>query len=268
MDAYLVAQTFAAVVLAVALTSAALVVRRRRLQERQPRPARWFAAWWLLLGAAWATWAVDTWLVDAARGSGGALAAIDLALSSIYFLLILMAFASLFGYLLYLYTGREGIAWISLAVYGVLALALIGMLVLSHPAGTSVVTGIDAARFGPYQAAADAVRVALLLPAVLAALALVLVPRRIEDPVVRHRVLLVSASLFLYLLMPLLLPSNPGVRPADAAGWAREAANKLALVLSLLALFRAYRPVPRIAEVLARAESQARGIELRARQLI
>lgn len=236
------AQALFGLIFALALTAAGELVRRRRGGARFGRPVRMFVLWWWGLGAAWATWATDALLVQVARGAGGVAAVIDFVLILAYFLIILMAFASLFYYLLFLYFGHEALASVVWGIYGVLALVVIGLFIAVNPVATFTVTGVNEAVFGEYQALADGLRIGLLLPVVLASLALFFMTRRVADAGQRYRLLLLSISLFAYLLMPLLFPSNPGLAPTSTWEWTREALNKGGLVVAVTAVFLAYKP--------------------------
>lgn len=268
VDPFIAAQIAAGLALAAALAVGAAIVHRRRLEERQPPAARLFSLWWSGLAAAWAVWAVDTWIVGTARGGHGAAAVADYLLILLYFLVILGAFGSLFAYLLFLYTGRGGVSLAAWIVYGALTLALVALYVLVNPIASHPVTGINDAVFGRYQTTADVLRVLLLLPVLAASLALFLVARKIDEPVARRRVFLLSFSLFLYLLMPLLFPSNPGIAPVDATGWVREVLNKATLLLAIVTLFLAYRPAARLVEEDVRRAQVMSAITQRARELI
>lgn len=268
MAAYLVLQAGIGLLLAAALAAGGILVERRRREERQDAATRWFVLWWLGLAAAWATWSLDALLANASRGAGGAAAYADYALILLYFALILLSFGSLCAYLLYLYTGRRGVMPLAAAAYGILTLVVLGLFVLVNHPSTFVVTSITDALFGQYQSLADGLRIALLAPVVLLALALYLVYPRMREPVKRRRVLLVSTSLFLYLLMPLLFPSNPGVAPADGGSWAREIANKAGLGLALAALLVAYRPSARVEASARRGPEAESAFQRRVHQLV
>lgn len=245
LTAYLTAQIAFGFTLAVALLLVARMTWRARRAGRFRPAARMFAAWWASLGGAWLVWALDTWIVAAAPASS-AVAVLDFVLIAAYMALILVAFGSLFYYLLFLYAGDLRVARAAWVIYGMVAVALVGLLLVGRPPSDAV-TGLYAdALFGPLTPIAQGLQVLLLLPVLLASLALFLMIRRAPDAPSRYRVLLISTSLAFYLVMPLLFGSNPGVEPTTAVEWTREVLNKAGLIVALAAAVLAYHPPRRL----------------------
>lgn len=255
---YVAAQTVFGVVMGVVLLAVARMTLREYERSRFPTPARMFAMWWGCLGAAWLAWALDTLLVTS--GARGAAAAVfDYALIVLYFALILMAFASLFYYLLFIYIGSARLAWTVWVIYGAATAALTALLLTASPPWNFEVSGLYAPRlFGEYTAWANALRVILLLPIMVAAVALFALVRKSPERRQRYRVLLIASSLTFYLVMPLFFGSNPGIEPTSAAAWAREAANKAGLLVAVSAVILAYRPPGWLSRRLGIAEEGGR----------
>lgn len=242
LTSYLLAQVAFGLVIGLVLLGAGRMVLRRGRESRYLTAIRMFAAWWAGLGAAWLVWAADTLLVHSGASSAAA-AATDYALVVLYFGVILLAFACLFYYLLFLYVGNERLSWAVWVVYGGLTLVLLGLLFVASPPSAYQVSGLYAdTLFGPYTTFANSLRVILVLPVLVAALALSSLARRATDPAHRYRVRLISASLAFYLVMPLVFGSNPGVQPVDATGWTREVLNKVGLLVAIVAALLAYHP--------------------------
>lgn len=242
MDAYVAVQLALGVLLGLALFVVARLVGRGASGPRFVAARRMFALWWTGLGAAWLVWAADTVLFQQGL-AGEPWAALDWLLVVVYFLLVIMAFGSLFYYLLVLYTDRPRLAWSVWAIYGAATVALLVLLTLANPPWDEHVEGLFATTlFGPYATLANALRALLLVPPILASLGLFALYRRLEPSLQRYRLLLVSTSLAFYLLMPLVFGSNPGVQPVDATGWTREVLNKVGLLVAIVAALLAYHP--------------------------
>lgn len=272
LDTYLGVQVTIGVILAGALAFVARLTVEQHRATQFPAPARMFALWWAALGAAWLTWALDTLLVSSgADGRGAAL--LDYGLIVLYFGFILMAFASLFYYLLFLYVGSKRLSATVWWTYGAVTVGLVALLVAASPPASFEVSGLYADLFGGYTTFANVLRLALLLPVILAALALLWVPRSLPTGPQRRRARYLSASLVFYLLMPLLFGSNPGVEPDTTMEWFREAMNKLGLLVAIVAAVLAYRaPTPAKASAARSAgvgkEAARSALEARLRELI
>lgn len=240
--AYLSTQLAIGVVLGGGLLGLSRFLRAEHRDSRFPAASRMFETWWALLGAAWWAWAIDT-LIAASGATGSVAALVDYALIATYFALILLAFASLFHFLLFLYAGSRRLAWIVWTLYGGIAFALTILLLVANPPTRFAVTGLyGETLWGEYSGFANVLRVLLLLPVTLAALGLFFVVPRIPEARQKYRVLMLAASLALYLLMPLAFGSNPGVEPATGSQWVREVLNKAGLLAAIIAAFVAYRP--------------------------
>lgn len=259
LTGYVAAQTALGAAIAIALLVVARMTVRQTASSRFPTAARMFSLWWAGLGLAWLAWAADTLLVHLAEDGRGA-ALLDYGLIIAYFMLVIMAFASLFYYLLFLYVGSARLSWTVWTIYGVLTLLLLALLLVASPPTEFHLSGLYATTlFGEYSALADVLRAILLVPVIVAALALFWVSRRVADPLQRYRVLLVSSALAFYLLMPLFFGSNPGVEPETAAGWAREILNKAGLFAAVGAALMAYHPPAWVRRRIARRTEEALG---------
>jgi hypothetical protein len=243
LSPYLVAQIAFGFALGVLLFWLAAFLDRERGPSRFATASHMFTRWWRGLGAGWLLWAADTLLVHSV-GPGRAWALLDYLLVMGYILVILMAFASLFYYLLFLYVGSERLAWVAWGLYGAITVGILVVMLLARPpTALDAATGLYApALWGDYTSVVQLLQAALLVPVIVASVALFTLVARVSDPLRRYRVLLLSSSLTIYLVMPLLFGSNPGVEPTDAAQWAREILNKAGLLVAVGAAVLAYRP--------------------------
>jgi hypothetical protein len=226
----------------IAFIVAGVIVNKKKVANEYSMPVKMFSLWWTALGTSCLVWVLDTILINEFPEATGFPAVLDYVLILAYFVLILIAFASLFYYLLFLYFGSEKLSKLVWGIYGGVAVVLMIIFGLANNPATFHVTGLFEKIYGPYQAVADLLQMVLLLPVIIASVALFTVYRRMSEPTQKYRILMLSTSLTFYLIMPLFFPSNPGVVPQTTAALVIEIMNKVGAFIAVTALYMTYYP--------------------------
>ena len=155
-----------------------------------------FALFWLGVGA--------YGLADAA-GAWAALAAwrpfpVALAMLHVKVAAVTVGFGSLVAYLVYIRSGRRGLALLALAYYALVWIALEAFYAYRDPMGVNVGTWSVSIAYAheALQPAWNVLLVALLAPALAASVLYAGLRRHTEDPEVRQRIVLTSTALALF----------------------------------------------------------------------
>jgi len=212
-------------------------VQDRAVGREHRRANDLFALWWWGLAAL----SILGGIVSLAAALGFRDVAAFSVFTAVALLLLCIALLGLLSYLLYLFTGRNGLL-LPLAVgYGAFYVAMLALLAAAGPDGVEVTHwGAKLTFARPIAPAfAAALGVGLLLPQALCALAYLRLARRLEDRAQRHRVEMVAVSIFLWFLSS-LFASAAGLGQSDA--W--QVLSRCISLAAALTILGAYRPTP------------------------
>jgi len=195
-----------------------------------------FAAWWFSLGG--------MTLLDGARRAIAAVGISDLAIHVAFvnasILALVFALASITYYLLYLYTGRRGV-WIPVvAGHAVIYVYLLYLVVFLDPVALDQRTiAVNLEYATPASGGVLWIALALILgPVLFAAIAYGSLYRRVESPLQKYRVALVSSAFIVWFGAAPILGFATGWSSTD---WWPIVSAVLGLAIPMLIIL-AYRP--------------------------
>ena len=237
VDARLLADAVVDAAVAVVYEAVGLRLARRDVEVEVHGALLAFSVWWHGLAATGVLAALLSLLVAVGVNDLGTRA----TLSFLVAVPFTIGLAGLVYYLPYLYTGRRTLFIPIVLVYVLYNLLQIANLMVHPPTGFAIQGWRPTLEPQAPLPILLSGLVLLLLPPLAAAIAYLLILRRVSDATTRYRIALVSGSILAWLASVLLI-SQPALASADV--W--QFASRAVVLLSAVALYLAYRP-PRFA---------------------